>query len=49
MQPLLRTSMLTSVAVFFITQANAAQPVPADTATFVAYCTDATLDRKSVV
>jgi hypothetical protein len=34
--------MLTAVALCFITQARAdAQTVPADTATFVSYCTDA--------
>jgi hypothetical protein len=36
--------MLTAVAIFFTTQAKAAQTAPADTATFVSYCTDATFN-----
>jgi hypothetical protein len=36
--------MLTAVTIFFTTQAKAAQTAPADTATFVSYCTDATFN-----
>jgi hypothetical protein len=46
MSALLRASILTAVGLCYIVQARADdQTVPADTATFVSYCTDANFER----